>query len=159
MVDLVAAPLELDRAEEELGRRFSGPGIGEPTEPPGKWTNAILISARRGYRALRFAADATGSAHVSRARSPVRPAVAKAVERSGIVATYRLHDRVLSNRSSRRLYAEQPPALNALQQRTVAALDAEGYATVPFTELVSDDELRSSVLQQVPISSTRQSKG
>ena len=70
------------------------------------------------------------------------------MERSGIVATYRLHDRVLSNRSSRRLYAEQPPALNALQQRIVSALDAEGYATVPFEELVADDELRSSVLQQ-----------
>ena len=79
---------------------------------------------------------------------PSARSVAKAVERSGIVATYRLHDRVLSNRSSRRLYAEQPPALNALQQRIVSALDAEGYATVPFEELVSDDELRSAVLQQ-----------
>ncbi len=73
--------------------------------------------------------------------------VAQAVERSAIVATYRLHDRMLSNRSSRALYADDPPQLDALQQRVVEELDADGYATAPFAELV-DDSLRAAVEAQ-----------
>src|SRR4051794_39224179 len=74
--------------------------------------------------------------------------VAKAVEKTGIVATYRLHDRLLSNRASRRHYAESPPALTDVQRRIVEAVDREGYTTVRFDELVSDDALRDTVLEQ-----------
>jgi hypothetical protein len=74
--------------------------------------------------------------------------VAKAVERSGIVATYALHDRVLSNRTSRKLYAEDPPTLDDVQRRVIEAVDAEGYATVPFAALVTDEALRRAVLEQ-----------
>ena len=83
------------------------------------------------------------------ARVPARAQpVAKAVERSGIVATYELHDRVLSNRSSRRLYANDPPGLDDVQRRVVDAVDGEGYATVPFDELVTDEALRTAVREQ-----------
>lgn len=74
--------------------------------------------------------------------------MAKAVERSGIVATYELHDRVLSNRSSRRLYADHPPTLDPVQERVVGELEREGYTTVPFEELVTDEALRSAVREQ-----------
>lgn len=74
--------------------------------------------------------------------------VAKAVEKTGIVATYQLHDRLLSNRVSRRLHAESPPALSDVQRRIVEAVDREGYTTVRFDELVSDEALRGAVLAQ-----------
>jgi hypothetical protein len=74
--------------------------------------------------------------------------MAKAVEKTGIVATYQLHDRLLSNRASRHLYAGSPPALSAVQRRIVDAVDREGYTTVRFDELVSDDALRNAVLEQ-----------
>ena len=67
--------------------------------------------------------------------------VASAIERRGIVATYELHDRVLSNRRSRRLHAAQPPVLDDVQQRLLEALDAEGYASVPFSELFPDESV------------------
>jgi hypothetical protein len=74
--------------------------------------------------------------------------VAKAVERTGIVATYQLHDRLLSNRASRRLYAGSPPGLTDVQHRILEAVDREGYTTVRFDELVSDEALRNAVLEQ-----------
>jgi hypothetical protein len=74
--------------------------------------------------------------------------VAKAVERSGIVATYELHDRLLSNRGSRRLHSMRPPQLDEVQRLIVAALDREGYATARFDELVSDQSLQDAVLKQ-----------
>ena len=71
--------------------------------------------------------------------------MAQAVERSGIVATYELHDRVLSNRNSRRRYADEPPRLGDVQRRILEALDSEGFVTVPFAQLVDDLSLRSAV--------------
>jgi hypothetical protein len=67
--------------------------------------------------------------------------VAKALETRGIRATYELHDRVLSNRSSRKSFAEQPPQLDETQQRIVSEVEAEGYTTLPFTELFPDGDL------------------
>jgi hypothetical protein len=64
--------------------------------------------------------------------------IASGLERRGIVATYELHDRLLANRASRRLYARRPPALDATQQRILDELGREGYATVPFGELIPD---------------------
>jgi ectoine hydroxylase-related dioxygenase (phytanoyl-CoA dioxygenase family) len=66
--------------------------------------------------------------------------VAKAVERRGIRATYRLHDRVLSNRKSRALYESERPQLDDVQRRILADVEAEGYATVAFTELFGDEQ-------------------
>ena len=64
--------------------------------------------------------------------------VATSLERRGVVATYELHDRLLTNRSSRRRYAHEPPALDDIQQRTVDGLREEGFATLPFSKLVPD---------------------
>jgi ectoine hydroxylase-related dioxygenase (phytanoyl-CoA dioxygenase family) len=66
--------------------------------------------------------------------------VAKAVERRGIRATYRLHDHVLSNRKSRALYESERPQLDDVQRRILADVEAEGYATVSFTELFGDEQ-------------------
>jgi hypothetical protein len=67
--------------------------------------------------------------------------VASALERRGVVATYELHDRVLANRASRRRFLREPPTLDAVQQRIVDELRREGYATLPFSELVPEQDL------------------
>src|SRR5207247_7577195 len=66
--------------------------------------------------------------------------VASALERRGIVATYELHDRLLANRTSRRRYTHEPPALDETQQGIVDRLREEGYATLPLSELISAEE-------------------
>jgi hypothetical protein len=77
--------------------------------------------------------------HRSRTRFAARVnRVATGLERRGVVATYELHDQLLANRASRRRYAQQPPTLDTTQQRIVETLREEGYATVPFSELVPD---------------------
>ena len=70
---------------------------------------------------------------------------AAAVERRGIVATYELHDRFLSNRRSRELLASHPVVLDEVQQRIVDAVDAEGYVALPFAELFTDEALRTEI--------------
>jgi len=62
--------------------------------------------------------------------------VATALEKRGIRATYELHDRVLSNRASRRRFSEDHPELDDVQQRIVTDVDARGYAVLLFSELV-----------------------
>jgi ectoine hydroxylase-related dioxygenase (phytanoyl-CoA dioxygenase family) len=79
--------------------------------------------ARRVNRVLTHRADRLG----------------KAVERRGIRATYRLHDRVLSNRKSRGLYESERPALDDVQKRILADVEASGYAVAPFGELFDED--------------------
>jgi hypothetical protein len=64
--------------------------------------------------------------------------MATGLERRGVVATYELHDRLLANRASRRQYAQQPPVLDETQQGILDRLQAEGYATLPLSELVPD---------------------
>jgi ectoine hydroxylase-related dioxygenase (phytanoyl-CoA dioxygenase family) len=64
--------------------------------------------------------------------------VATALERRGVVATYEAHDRLLANRGSRRRYTQAPPALDEVQRGIVARLHEEGYAILPFSELVPD---------------------
>ena len=66
--------------------------------------------------------------------------VAKAVERRGIRATYRLHDRMLSNRKSRAHYESERPQLEDVQRRILADVEAEGYATVAFSEMFGDEQ-------------------
>ncbi|HEY8776044.1 MAG TPA: hypothetical protein VIM33_06120 [Gaiellaceae bacterium] len=64
--------------------------------------------------------------------------VASAIERRGVVATYELHDRLLANRTARKRYAHEPPPLDPVQTGIVDRLRREGYAVVPFSELVND---------------------
>jgi hypothetical protein len=64
--------------------------------------------------------------------------VATGLERRGIVATYELHDRLLANRASRSRFESGPPQLDDVQRDVLERLRAEGYATLPFTELVLD---------------------
>jgi len=54
------------------------------------------------------------------------------------VATYEAHDRLLANRGSRRRYARQTPGLDEAQRGVLERLRAEGYASLPFSELVPD---------------------
>ena len=61
--------------------------------------------------------------------------VATALERRGVRATYSLHDRVLSNRRSRRRFTGDPPELDAVQQRIVSELEVDGYSLLTFDEL------------------------
>jgi len=60
---------------------------------------------------------------------------ALAVERRGVMATYALHDRLLSNQSARRRFKSDAPELDPVQQRLLDSLLAEGYAELPFSEL------------------------
>src|SRR6266511_875267 len=64
--------------------------------------------------------------------------VATGLERKGVVATYEVHDRLLANRASRRRYAQAPPVLDDVQQDVLRRLREEGYASLPFAELVPD---------------------
>ena len=64
--------------------------------------------------------------------------LAKAVERRGIRATYRLHDRVLSNRKSRAHYESDTPELDDVQRRILADVEANGFAVAPFDELFDE---------------------
>jgi len=64
--------------------------------------------------------------------------VASGIEKRGVVATYELHDRLFANRASRRRYTHGQPALDDTQQRILERLRDEGYATLPFSELVPD---------------------
>jgi Phytanoyl-CoA dioxygenase (PhyH) len=67
---------------------------------------------------------------------------AKALERRGIRATYELHDRVLSNRKSRRLYAEDHPELDDVQRRVVSDVDEHGFSLVTIGDLFPDETWR-----------------
>jgi len=64
--------------------------------------------------------------------------VASALERRGVRATYRIHDRVLSNRSSRRRFAHDRPSLDEAQARIVEKVRADGFAVVPFGDIFPD---------------------
>ncbi|MDX6200235.1 MAG: hypothetical protein QOJ79_3386, partial [Actinomycetota bacterium] len=64
--------------------------------------------------------------------------LATGVERRGVKATYELHDRLLSNRASRRKFAGSRPELDDVQRSIVTALETDGYATVPFADVVTD---------------------
>ena len=65
---------------------------------------------------------------------------AKALENRGIRATYTLHDRVLSNRRSRGLFADERPVLDDVQRRIVAEVDDQGFSLVTFGELFPEPE-------------------
>jgi hypothetical protein len=74
--------------------------------------------------------------------------VANALEKRGVRATYTLHDRVLSNRSSRRQFSNAAPELDDLQRTIVSELDADGYCVVPFSDLISDTSAARAIEEQ-----------
>jgi hypothetical protein len=74
--------------------------------------------------------------------------VASAVERRGIVATYQLHDRLLSNRKARHRYEGAPGALNTRQRMIVDALDRDGYVVLPLSDLIEDAAIRTAIDKQ-----------
>jgi hypothetical protein len=71
--------------------------------------------------------------------------VATDLEKRGVRATYRLHDRLLSNRKSRRRLARNRPALDDVQSRVVEALQRDGYVQLAFGDLFDDEGLWSDI--------------
>ena len=65
-------------------------------------------------------------------------AVGTKIERRGVVATYKLHDRVGVNRASRRRFSEAEPQLDEIQRAIVDALRVDGYYVTPFSTLFPD---------------------
>jgi hypothetical protein len=77
--------------------------------------------------------------HRTRTRFAARISrVASGLERRGVVATYEAHDRLLANRAARRRFAHTRPTLDDVQRGVVDRLHTEGYATLPFSELVPE---------------------
>jgi hypothetical protein len=68
--------------------------------------------------------------------------VAKALERTGIRATYGLHDRVLSNRTSRRLFTHDQPELDDVQRGIVSDVEKQGFSLVTLGDLFPDETWR-----------------
>ena len=58
-----------------------------------------------------------------------------AVEKTGVRATYKLHDRMMSNPAARKSFKENTPELDSDQEDVVEMLRADGLAVVPFTKL------------------------
>ena len=79
-------------------------------------------------------------------RFPRGKRFARKAERLGYATTYELHDRLLSNRTSRRRYAASSPQLDDLQQTALSALEADGCAVLSFSDLIGDRGLADAVL-------------
>jgi len=73
---------------------------------------------------------------------------ARTFEYRGIIATYRLHDRLLRNQVARRRFQRSSPGLDEVQQRVLEALRTEGYALLPFSELLPDPSLWEALEQE-----------
>ena len=67
-----------------------------------------------------------------------------AVEKTGVRATNKLHDKMLSNPTARKSFKEQVPELDGDQRDVVEMLNKDGLAVVPFTKLF-DEELWSDL--------------
>ncbi|MBA2740533.1 MAG: phytanoyl-CoA dioxygenase family protein [Actinobacteria bacterium] len=88
------------------------------------------------------------SHRVNRVFSHRANGMAKALERRGIRATYELHDRVLSNRKSRRTFAHDRPELDEVQERIVSEVDGRGYSVVTFGDLFPEAHWREIASQR-----------
>ncbi len=88
------------------------------------------------------------SHRVNRVFSHRANGMAKALERRGIRATYELHDRLLSNRKSRRTYAQDQPELDGVQERIVSEVDERGFAVVTFGDLFPEEHWRDIEAQR-----------
>src|SRR6476619_3715690 len=90
----------------------------------------------------------TFSARMNRVFTHRANRVSKAIERQGIRATYELHDRLLSNRTSREHFGEAPPQLDELQQGILADVRQHGYSLRSFADLFPDGDRWSAVEEQ-----------
>jgi hypothetical protein len=68
-------------------------------------------------------------------RVPILGTAAHVFVRTGVRATYKLHDRVLSNPEARKLHQDALPELDERQREVLARLHEEGIAVVRFDEL------------------------
>jgi hypothetical protein len=64
---------------------------------------------------------------------------ARDIHRKGVATTYKLHDRLLSNRRARALYTGNRPSLDDTQRRIVQELHDQGYSLTAFTDLFPED--------------------
>jgi hypothetical protein len=78
------------------------------------------------------------SARVNRVFTHRANGVAKAIERQGIRATYELHDRLLSNRTSRERFGEARPELDDVQRGILADVREHGYSVRTLGDLFRD---------------------
>lgn len=141
VLDIVPLTLELDGTEQELRRRSPGARIVKACKTTGKMNERDPHRVPRLTAALRTAARLPCAAmHRQRTKLASRVTrVASSIERRGIVATYEIHDRLLGNRSARKRFTADRPALDDVQRGIVDALDREGYVTLPFSDLVGED--------------------
>ena len=79
----------------------------------------------------------------ARARS-----IAARLERRGVAATYALHDRVLANPGARRRFGSAAAPVDELQRDLLDRLHENGFAVVPFADLVADAGLTAAVEEQ-----------
>ena len=84
----------------------------------------------------------TSTGFVSRLPGRVQPRASE-LHRRSVVTTYKLHDRLISNRRSRGLYARHRPSLDTVQRRIVEELNRNGFATTSFGDLFSEPEWRA----------------
>ena len=66
---------------------------------------------------------------------------AKQVQFRGIITTYKVHDRLLGNRTARRRYEQEPPTLDDVQRRVLNDLEQRDYAILPFADLCGTETL------------------
>src|SRR5207244_13248941 len=71
------------------------------------------------------------------------PPGARDLHRRGVATTYKLHDRILSNRRARALYAGNRPSLDDTQRRVVQELHEAGFSLLTFTDLFPEDNWRA----------------
>src|SRR6187551_3783079 len=90
----------------------------------------------------------TFSSRVNRVFTHRANRVSKALERQGIRATYELHDRLLSNRSSRGQFTEAPPQLDDVQEGILSEVREHGFAVRPFQQVVPDEEEWRALVEQ-----------
>jgi hypothetical protein len=74
--------------------------------------------------------------------------VAKAIERQGIRATYELHDRLLSNRSSRDRFRQAPAALDDVQQSILSDVRERWFSVQTFGSLFPEEHWHELVEQR-----------
>ncbi len=79
---------------------------------------------------------------VTRAPGRLQPR-ARELHRRGVVTTYKLHDRVLSNRRARALYAGNRPSLDGTQLRAVTELHEAGFSLLSVGDLLPEDAWRA----------------
>ncbi len=80
----------------------------------------------------------SSTAVVDRAPARFKPRAGE-LHREGVVVTYKLHDRIFSNRRARSLYTGNRPSLDDVQRRVVQELDTDGYALADVHEFIPDE--------------------